>query len=158
MNLAEELKISLVGDWLPAIYANKIRPGRTRSVHIDVPERENPAEIQYTLLGIELKVGKRRFACPDLATARFMRVFARIGVIDFAMPYDITKISPLADELETSWHRTLLIAAERSRELSPQAQRRARNQLVKAIRSELADIGAGEAMPAFDTATTQRRS
>ena len=158
MNLAEEIKTSLAGDWLPAIYSNKVRPGRTRSVHIEVPVRENAAEIQYTLLGIELKVGKRRFACPDLATARYMRVFARIGSTDFALPYDITKISPLADELETAWHRTLLIGLERSHGLSEHAQKRARAQLVKAIRTEIAKIGSGDAMPTFDTATTQRRS
>ena len=114
MNKKIDIREELAENWLPDIYAAKVRPQRTRSVHIEVPQRENAAEIQYTLLGIELKVGKRRFACPDLATARYMRVFARIGAIDFAVPYDITKISVVADELETAWHRTILLASDRS--------------------------------------------
>ncbi len=158
MDVISEIKLGLADEWLPAIYENKVRPGRTRSVHIDVPVRENAAEIQYTLLGIELKVGKRRFACPDLAAARYMRVFARIGSTDFALPYDITKTSPLADELETAWHRALLFSEEKSQALSEKARKRVRSQLVKAIRTEIATIGAGDAMPAFDTATSQRRS
>ena len=156
VNKKIDIREELAENWLPDIYAAKVRPQRTRSVHIDVPLRENAAEIQYTLLGIEVKVGKRRFACPDLATARYMRVFARLGVLDFAVPYDITKISVVADELETAWQRTILLADARSRTLSEQARKRFRNQLIKAIRTEIAEIGAGDAMPAFDKATSQR--
>lgn len=158
MNVAEEIKLNLADEWLPTIYASKVRPTRTRSVHIDVPARENIAEIQYTLLGIELKVGKRRFACPDLATARYMRIFARIGVLDFAMPYDITKISPLADELETAWQRTGLLVAELGRKSTDQVKKRQRNKLVKAMRQEIDETGAGAAMPEFNRETRQRLS
>lgn len=157
MNVVEEIKLSLADEWLPVIYAKKVRPTRTRSVHIDVPTRENLAEIQYTLLGIELKVGKRRFACPDLATARYMRVFARIGVLDFAMPYDITKISPLADELETAWQRAGILIAELTRKDADHAKKRARTKLIKAMRTEIEEAGAGAAMPAFDRETRQRK-
>src|SRR5678815_3050191 len=94
---------------MAAIYAEKIRTLRTRSYSLEIPERENDVGILHTLLGIELKVGRRRFASPDLATARYMRVFARLGCREFAVPYDITKISTLADELETSWQRGLLL-------------------------------------------------
>ena len=94
--------------WLPNVYREKVRSQRTRSYALDIPQRENNPEILYTLLGIELKVGKRRFGCPDLATARYLRVFARLGATEFAVPYDITKISPIADELETAWQTALL--------------------------------------------------
>ncbi len=156
MDVTAEIKTSLADEWLPAIYESRVRPQRTRSVHIDVPTRENVAEIQYTLLGIELKVGKRRFACPDLATARYMRVFARIGVLDFAIPYDITKISPLADELETAWQRAGIIAAELTRKETEQVKKRLRNKLVKAMRAEIGQAGAGAAMPEFNRETRQR--
>src|SRR5690349_2999275 len=96
-------------DSIADIYSQKIRTIRTRSCALEIPERENEVAILHTLLGIELKVGSHRFACPDLPTARYMRVFARLGCREFAIPYDITKISTLADELETSWHRTLLL-------------------------------------------------
>lgn len=141
---------------LPTIYADKIRTLRTRSCTLDIPERENDAEILHTLLGIELQVGKRRFACPDLATARYMRVFARLGSREFAIPYDITQISTLADELETAWQRTLL-RLERSVEAVSERQRKlGRTRLVKSIRSEIARIGPGAKMPEFKQSTKQR--
>ena len=138
MDIAAEIRVCLADDWLPIIYKQKVRSQRTRSFHLNVPARENKAEIQYTLLGIELKVGRRRFACPDLATARYLRVFARIGSRDFAIPYDITKISGIADELETSWQRSLVIVESRSQSHAG---------LVKALRTEIAAYGPGDPMP-----------
>lgn len=125
---------------------------------MDVPERENGAEILHTLLGIELKVGKRRYSCPDLATARYLRVFARIGCRDIAIPYDITKISVLADELEVGWHKLLLIHDKNTAQKSPQGKGRMRSGMVREIRNEIADIGAGRTMPEFKNSTRQRNS
>lgn len=90
MDIVTDVKDKCAENWIPAIYGKKIRVQRTRSYHLDIPVRENRADIQYTLLGIELKVGRKRFACPDLATARYLLVFARIGCRDFALPYDIS--------------------------------------------------------------------
>ncbi len=149
MSRIDDIKAALAEDWIPAIYEGRVRSDRTRSYDLKVPRRENTAEIQYTLLGIELKVGRRRFACPDLATARYLRVFARLGCSSFAVPYDITRISPVADELETAWQRTLL--ALESNGMADMRQR-----VVKAIRDEIAAIGPGDAMPLFDRETKQR--
>jgi len=151
MDIATEIHHELESDWLPTIYREKVRSQRTRAYKLDVPKRENAAEIQYTLLGIELKVGRKRFACPDLSTARYLRVFARIGCPEFAIPYDITKISGIADELETSWQRTLLL-------LDQLNQNEARTRVVKAIRDELFIVGPGDQMPSFDRETRQRTS
>lgn len=156
MDIAAIIRQALVADWLPDIYSNKIRPQRTRSASLDVSASENQAEIQYTLLGIELKVGKRRFACPDLATARYMRIFARIGCREFAVPYDITKISGVADELETSWQRTILLLNDSVRGKHSRAVSLARSKLIKTIREEIDEVGAGDAMPQFDRVTKQR--
>ena len=142
--------------WIPAIYRDKVRTQRTRSVKLDVPERYNHAEIQYTLLGVELKVGKHRMACPDLAAARYLRVFARAGVLEVAIPYDITKVSVVADELETAWHQLLLLVDEMTGEMSAGARTKLRNQAVRAVRDEINSIGAGLAMPSFDRETRQR--
>ena len=76
------------------------------------PSPSARVEIQHTLLGVELKLGRKRLLCPDLATARYLSVFARLGCQDVALPYDITKISQLADELESSWYRMLLLAEQ----------------------------------------------
>ncbi len=156
MKIETKIRESLAEDWLPAIYAERVRSQRTRAIHIEVRERENRAEIDYTLLGIELKIGKRRFVCPDLATARYMRVFARVGCLDFAIPYDITMVSAAADELETAWQRALIIVDERTRGKRPKIVSATRSKLVKAIREELLRIGPGDAMPAFDRETKQR--
>lgn len=156
MDITAEIKASLADEWLPNIYESKIRPQRTRSIHIDVPQRENDPAIQYTLLGIELQIGKRRFACPDLATARYMRIFARLGCRDFAIPYDITKISPLADELETSWQRSIFLVTEVTRKESDKARKLVKIKLVKAIRTEIETAGAGDLMPEFNRDTKQR--
>ena len=131
---------------------------RTRSCTLEIPERENDVQILHTLLGIELKVGRRRFECPDLATARYMRVFARLGCVSFAIPYDITKISTLADELETEWQRALLMFETNATGLSAEQHKRDRRRLIKSARTQLAEIGPGERMPEFKQSTKQRET
>ena len=156
MDRSTAVRDQLTNAWIPAIYEQKVRSQRTRSYSLDVPLRANIAEIQYTLLGIELKIGKRRFACPDLATARYIRIFARLGCPDFAIPYDITKISVIADELETAWQKMLLTIEAESRDIPTAGKSRLINQLLKDIRREISEIGAGAAMPDFKNETRQR--
>lgn len=156
MQLVSQIVSSLGEEWLPNLYRDKIRIQRTRSVAIEVPTRENACVIQHTLLGIELKVGKRRFACPDLSTARYMRVFARVGCREFAIPYDITQIPAAADMLETSWQKALILLANHTSEATPKSATLSRSRLIKTIRLELAEIGPGDAMPKFDRPTRQR--
>ena len=146
----------LSDDWIPQIYLEKIRPLRTRSYELNVPGHENKTDILHTLLGIELKTGNIRLSCPDLATARYLRVFACLGCRQIAVPYDITKISALADELEVAWHRALLLLAKNFREKSPQVRGRARSALIRKIRGEIDAIGAGDALPEFNQSTKQR--
>jgi hypothetical protein len=98
---------------------------------------------------VELKVGKIRLACPDLSTARFLLIFARIGCRDVALPYDITKIPALADELESAWQKTLLYLERSTAEKVPQVKGKVRSGLVRRIREEISEIGAGEMMPSF---------
>ena len=134
--------------WIPEIYRGNVRSKRTRSFAMAIPERENSPEIMHTLLGIELKVGKLRIAVPDLATARYVSVFARIGCREIAVPYDISKISMIADLLETGWQRmNLMLDGTPSR---------TRNLVLRTIRDQVAEIGAGAAMPEFNRNTKQR--
>lgn len=156
MDIVFEIKEKLSEEWLADIYLNKIRSLRTRSHSLSIPERENAVEIQHTLLGVELKVGNIRLGCPDLSTARYLQVFARLGCQEIAIPYDITKISTLADELESSWQQILLHFGEKTLGKSPSAIGRLRSSLIKDIRSELDEIGAGEKMPEFKQSTKQR--
>ena len=112
--------------------------------------------MQHTLLGVELKVGRQRFSCPDLATARYLSVFARAGCKDVAMPYDITKISHLADELESSWFRMLLLADEKVKDGKAKLRTKLRGLLFANIRSEISAAGPGTRIPEFKQTTKQR--
>lgn len=152
MSIPAEIQDAMGADWIPKIYADEVRNLRTRSCSLDIPERENRTDIMHTLLGIELKVGRRRFTCPDLATGRYMQIFARVGCRDFAVPYDITKISTLADRLETAWQKSLLHLESHGKPQTP----RQRTGLVREIRAQLAAIGPGERMPEFRQSTKQR--
>ena len=142
--------------WIPSIYAQKVRSQRTRAYSLDIAEKENEADILYTLLGFELKVGNKRFASPDLATARYLRLFARLGCREFAVPYDITMISTIADELETAWQHFVLTINAETKKVSPQSAGRTRAALIRGMRNEIISIGAGSAMPAFKQSTRQR--
>ena len=156
MEITAEIRESLSGEWIPFLYREKVRTQRTRSYHINVPKRENRSEIYHTLLGIELKVGNFRFSCPDLSTARYLRVFARIGCQDVAIPYDITKISTLADELESAWQKILLLFENAATDKTAPVKGRMRAGLIKEIRQEIDEIGAGALMPEFKQSTKQR--
>ena len=158
MEIAADIRNQLKENWIPQIYRDRIRTLRTRSFRLDVPLRENFVEIQHTLLGVELKVGNKRLSCPDLSTARYLQVFARLGCDEIAVPYDITKISTLADELESSWQRTLLLLEEFARDKMASVKGRLRAGLIKELRNELAEIGAGDKMLEFKQTTKQRGS
>jgi hypothetical protein len=154
---ALEVKESLGDAWLPKLYKTHILPMRTRSHHLDIAEKETSVEVQHTLLGVELKSGRRRLLCPDFSTARYLSAFARLGCTDVALPYDITQISRLADELESSWQRMLLLIEHVAEERSVTFRARVRALLVKDARDEIKEAGAGAAIPQFNQNTKQRR-
>jgi hypothetical protein len=153
---AARVKAELNVAWLPNIYRERIRRLRTRSYHFEALSNKPSVEIQHTLLGVELKAGRRRLLCPDLATARYLSVFARAGCEHVAVPYDITKISQLADELESSWHRMFLLADHHAAGQSDAFKNRVRRLLVNEIRTEVLEAGAGASVPEFKQSTKQR--
>lgn len=155
-DLAKDIQQELGESWIPRIYRHRILKLRTRSYHFDSLKPSAKVAVQHTLLGIELKVGKKRLLCPDLATARYLSVFARTGCNDVAVPYDITKISRLADELESSWFRMLLLTEERGKQGSAKLLTRLRGLLFATIRSEILAAGFGARIPEFRQSTKQR--
>jgi hypothetical protein len=153
----EQIKDQLDHAWIGHIYGDRILKMRTRSYQFPSNSKLGVPEIHHTLLGIELKVGRRRMLCPDLATARYLAVFARLGCREVAIPYDITKISHVADELESSWHRMLLLVEKTARDRSPAFRTRLRTLVVGKVRAEIAAAGAGTRIPEFKRTTSQRR-
>lgn len=155
-DLASAIQDTIGDSWLPRIYRDRILEMRTRAYEFPALPKNAAPQIHHTLLGIELKVGRQRMLCPDLATARYLCVFARIGCKAVAIPYDITKISHVADELESSWYRILLLADESTRQRPEALRARVRRLLVERMRDEIADAGAGARAPEFARSTKQR--
>ena len=155
-NYVQRIQEQLGETWLPRIYRERILKLRTRSYEFENAKPSASVVIQHTLLGVELKVGRRRLLCPDLATARYLSVFARLGCKAVAVPYDITKISHLADELESSWYRMLLLVEQEARTESTRFRGRLRALLLAKIRTEIEAAGPGTRVPEFRQSTKQR--
>lgn len=154
-DLASAIQETIGNTWLSRIYRDRILKMRTRAYEFPVLPKNAQPQIHHTLLGIELKVGRQRMLCPDLATARYLSVFARIGCKAVAIPYDITKISHIADELESSWYRILLLADESTRQRPETYRARVRRLLIDQLRDEITQAGAGARSPEFARSTKQ---
>ena len=152
----EKIRSELGDSWLPQVYTQRVLKLRTRAYEFPPMPQNTAPQIHHTLLGIELKVGRRRMLCPDLATARYLSVFARIGCRAVAIPYDITKISMIADELDSSCHRMLLISDRLTADRNAAFRARIRRQIIGKVRDEIAKAGAGLRVPEFKQSTKQR--
>jgi len=139
-----------------AIYRDQIRNQRTRQYELRATVKESSVEVLHTLLGIELKLGNRRLLCPDLATARYLSVFARLGCDVIAVPYDITQISRIADELESGWHRMMLLVDHLTAGRTERLRTAVRRRLIVDTRAAIASQGSGPKFPEFNQATRQR--
>lgn len=151
-----EIRATMGDSWLPAIYQERILRLRTRSYDFPPASKLSAPRIHHTLLGVELVIGRRRLLCPDLATARYLAVFARAGARSVAIPYEINRISLIADELESSWHRMLLLAESLTADLKPAFRTRLGNLLIAKVRQEIAAAGSGPRIPEFKRSTKQR--
>lgn len=148
-----------MGDHLiSVIYRDRIRTLRTRSYQLNAPPKKAEIEVMHTLLGIELKIGKRRLLCPDFSTARFLSVFARLGLSEIAVPYDITQIARLADDLESSWYKMLMLIEHLTPEQNERLRSRIRIKLIKDERDVISALGSGPAIPQFNQNTKQRKA
>lgn len=155
--LARQIKDMLGETWLPRFYVERILTSRTRSHQLPIaPAKPEQVNVQHTLLGVELKIGRRRLSCPDLATARYLATFARAGCPQVAVPYDISRISRLADELESSWQRMLLLIEHLAAGRNQTYRTRLRNILIAEARVEIGRAGAGALVPQFNQNTKQR--
>src|SRR2546421_13005835 len=152
----EQVRSELGYSWLSQVYIQRVLKLRTRAYDFPALPKNAAPQIHHTLLGIELKVGRRRMLCPDLATARYLSVFARIGCRAVAIPYDSTRITLIADELDSSWHRMLLISDRLTADRDAAFRARIQRQLIGKVRDEIANAGAGPRVPEFKQSTKQR--
>jgi hypothetical protein len=86
-----------------AHYSEAVAAVPHRKVALTGRKCRNPRIIN-TLLGFELQIRDRRFTCPDMATARFLRIFAMIGVSEVMVPLDPTLTAGILPEFERNWN------------------------------------------------------
>jgi hypothetical protein len=155
--IATEIAEQLGEQNIAFIYRDRVLSQRTRQYELHATAYPRTVEILHTLLGIELKISNRRLLCPDLATARYLAVFARLGCDVIAIPYDITQISRLADELESSWQRMMLLVEHFTVDRSDRLRASVRRRLLDQTRTTILHLGAGTRFPQFNQKTRQRR-
>lgn len=155
-DIASEVAQQLGDLCITTIYRDQVRSQRTRQYELRASPKKSSVDVLHTLLGIELKIGNRRLLCPDLATARYLSVFARLGCELIAVPYDITQISIIADELEASWHRMMLLIDHLTAGRSERLRAMVRRRVITDTRATIASLGAGSRFPEFNSPTRQR--
>jgi hypothetical protein len=79
-------------------YRQKVLSQKTRTVRL--LGRKCSAKIITTLLGYEVQASYKRIQCPDLVTARYIRLFSELGCHSIQLPYDPTLTAQLAPEFE----------------------------------------------------------
>jgi hypothetical protein len=80
-----------------------------------------------------------------------------LGCAAVAVPYDISQISRLADELESSWQRMLLLVEHLAGARNKAYRTRLRTALIADARREITEAGAGAAIPQFNQNTKQQQ-
>ena len=85
---------------LAAMYQNEVLPQKTRTVRL--LGIKSPARIIQTLLGYEVQARYKRIQCPDLVTARYIRLFSELGCRSIRLPYDPTVTARLISPMEQS--------------------------------------------------------
>jgi hypothetical protein len=85
---------------LTDVYRLKVRTQKTRTIRL--LGRKTSAKIIHTLLGYELQASYKRIQCPDLVTARYLKIFSELGCHSIDLPYDPTVTAKLIPELEKS--------------------------------------------------------
>ncbi len=151
--VAQRVKAILDTEWIPAIYREQVLTERTRRYALKCPDGVRRVEIVRTLLGIEVKLGRRRVLVPDMAVARYLAVFAHIGAEVIAIPYEIPRLSHIADQLEQSWQRLLRLVEQMTEGRSVAFRARVRSRLMRWMREELRALGAGTPYPSFELKT-----
>ena len=88
---------------LVEIYRTEVLPIKTR--RLQLLGRKCYAAILHTLLGYEVKAEVKRIQCPDLVTARYVKLFSELGCRSVHLPYDPTVTARLIPEMEQSLER-----------------------------------------------------
>ncbi len=87
------------------VYRQEVLPIKTRT--IPLLGKKSPATITNTLLGCEVQASYKRIHCPDMVTARYLKLFTELGCRRIRLPYDPTVTERLLPELDSAQKRVL---------------------------------------------------
>ncbi len=87
---------------LDMVYEHHVLPARTRRVTL--LGKVCRARVQKTLLGHEVKMSLLRKNCPDLVTARYLKIFASLGLSAVLIPYNPVETNRILPMLERSFN------------------------------------------------------
>lgn len=118
---------------LSGIYVQEVLSRRTRVVSL--PGRKCQPQIVDTFLGYELKALRRRITCPDMSTARYLRIFAEVGMHTIRTPYDPTHTIRVVPDLERSLQQIKELLHQEN--LSPKRHQSKLRNIYKKIRDKL---------------------
>lgn len=79
-------------------YRTRVLAGDTRTIRL--LGKKQPARILHTLLGYEVQASYKRIQCPDLVTARYLKLFTELGCRSIRLPYDPTLTAELIPQFE----------------------------------------------------------
>lgn len=94
-------------------FKQEVLTQKTRTIRL--LGKKTPAHIIHTLLGYEVQASYKRIQCPDLVTARYIRLFSELGFHSIPLPYDPTLTARLIPKFES----TLDSITNKIRELFP---------------------------------------
>ncbi len=81
------------------LYRQRVLPKNTRTIRL--LGRKNNARIIHTLLGFEVQAAYKRIQCPDMVTARYLKLFSELGCHSIKLPYDPTLTAELIPQFES---------------------------------------------------------
>jgi hypothetical protein len=79
-------------------YREQVLSQKTRTIRL--LGRKSSSKIIHTLLGFEVQASYKRIQCPDMVTARYLRLFSELGCHAIKLPYDPTITEKLISEFE----------------------------------------------------------
>src|SRR5437870_13209823 len=85
------------------IYHSEVRTVKTRTIRL--LGRKISAHIFNTLLGFEVKASFKRIQCPDMATARYLKIFTELGCRTINLPNNPPATARLLPDLEVAQNR-----------------------------------------------------
>lgn len=80
------------------VYHQRVLTQNTRTIRL--LGKKSSAKIIHTLLGYEVQACYKRIQCPDMVTARYLKLFSELGCHSIKLPYDPTLTAQLIPEFE----------------------------------------------------------